>query len=83
VNDRPDVTEMIVPIENIRCSPKVGEIVTFSYEVGARRSQPSDLKVYRIRKDISWDDVLRNFSSENKPLDLGSTCLISLRWNIS
>eukprot|EP00026_Physarum_polycephalum_P000635 Phypoly_transcript_00636.p1 GENE.Phypoly_transcript_00636~~Phypoly_transcript_00636.p1 ORF type:complete len:901 (-),score=99.66 Phypoly_transcript_00636:59-2761(-) len=43
-----------------------GEIVSFSYQNYSRHAIPVDPKIYRIRSDVSWEDVVRNFSRENQ-----------------
>eukprot|EP00026_Physarum_polycephalum_P001891 Phypoly_transcript_01894.p1 GENE.Phypoly_transcript_01894~~Phypoly_transcript_01894.p1 ORF type:complete len:789 (+),score=99.81 Phypoly_transcript_01894:138-2369(+) len=42
-----------------------GDIVTVSYENFARRATLVNPKIVRIRKDISWEEVLRSYSDES------------------
>lgn len=42
----------------------VGDIVTFSYENHARRDLPVNPKIYRIRTDLDWQEVINNFKKE-------------------
>ena len=41
-------------------TPSVGDIVSFSYESRARTEVPVNPKIYRIRSDISWDNLPRS-----------------------
>lgn len=50
----------------ISTTPKVGEIVTFSYEKNIRRDSPVNPRIYRIRNDLSWDDIVKDFHKEIK-----------------
>jgi hypothetical protein len=45
---------------------KVGDIVTFSFDAFSRISGPRYPKLERIRKDISWEDVLRSHFLDSK-----------------
>lgn len=54
-----------VPFQQVRCPVKIGDIVTFSYEVHSRRMLPVNMQIYRVRKDINWEEVVRNFVREN------------------
>ena len=38
--------------------PKKGEVVTFSYENYSRRELPVNPKLLRVRKDVSWEEIL-------------------------
>lgn len=44
--------------------PEEGDIVSFSYDSFSRRLAPVNPTIFRIRKDIDWDDVIRNYESE-------------------
>lgn len=37
---------------------QLGDIVTFSYEKNARREVPGNAKIYRVRHDLDWNEVL-------------------------
>lgn len=43
-----------------------GDIVSFSFEGHAKRDIPVNPKIYRIRYDLSWKDVLSSSASEKK-----------------
>jgi hypothetical protein len=51
-----------VPNANIFTSsiPRVGDVVSFSYERHARKDGPYNPKIVRIRTDILWEDVVLN-----------------------
>ena len=44
--------------------PTIGDVVTFSFDSYARRDLPVNHKIYRVRTDISWDDVQHNYAKE-------------------
>jgi hypothetical protein len=44
--------------------PSIGDVVTFSFDNYARRDLPVNPKIYRVRTDISWDDVIHNYAKE-------------------
>jgi len=44
--------------------PIRGDIVSFSYEQYARNMVPVSPKVFRIRTDVTWQDVVRNETGE-------------------
>lgn len=44
--------------------PKEGDIVTFTYESYSRRAVPVNPKIYRIRKDTNWEQVVSNFQKD-------------------
>eukprot|EP00026_Physarum_polycephalum_P003600 Phypoly_transcript_03613.p1 GENE.Phypoly_transcript_03613~~Phypoly_transcript_03613.p1 ORF type:complete len:792 (+),score=79.66 Phypoly_transcript_03613:110-2377(+) len=59
-----------VPNKNVHIpAPAKGDIVTFSYEVHARRELPVNAEIYRVRTDLSWKDVLLNSLRESKSLN--------------
>jgi hypothetical protein len=59
---RPNGTTFTVPPEDVQVpTPTVGDVVSFSYEVHARRDTPVNPSIYRIRHDLLWDDVLNSF----------------------
>eukprot|EP00026_Physarum_polycephalum_P001467 Phypoly_transcript_01469.p1 GENE.Phypoly_transcript_01469~~Phypoly_transcript_01469.p1 ORF type:complete len:1107 (+),score=182.36 Phypoly_transcript_01469:326-3322(+) len=45
-------------------TPKVGDIVSFSSESQARRELPVGPKIFRVRTDVSWADVLRSYREQ-------------------
>jgi len=47
-----------VPHENVAIpTPSVGDIVSFSFESRARTEIPLNPKIYRVRMDLSWNDL--------------------------
>eukprot|EP00026_Physarum_polycephalum_P000178 Phypoly_transcript_00178.p1 GENE.Phypoly_transcript_00178~~Phypoly_transcript_00178.p1 ORF type:complete len:1068 (-),score=137.60 Phypoly_transcript_00178:3031-5769(-) len=59
-----------VPNENVQVSNvSVGDIVTFSYENQAKKDIPTNPKIYRIRNDVSWKDVVHLFYKDKKHLN--------------
>ena len=42
-----------------------GDVVTFTYEYFSQRSLPTAPKIQRKRKDLSWEDVLREEKKED------------------
>ena len=40
--------------------PKIGAIVTFSFDYQARSNLPRNARIVRVRNDVAWDDVIRN-----------------------
>jgi hypothetical protein len=46
--------------------PKAGEVISFTYENFAQSSIPIKPKIYRIRKDINWKDVVNSFLKDEK-----------------
>jgi len=40
--------------------PPVGAIVSFSFDNAARRDVPVNPKVYRVRRDVAWEEVVQN-----------------------
>lgn len=49
-------------------APKIGDIVSFSYEIHARRDLPVSPKVYRVRTDVTWEDLVLGEFREKKLL---------------
>ena len=46
----------------------VGDIVSFSYDNASRRLLPVNPKIYKIRTDVSWEDVVSNYNEERRYL---------------
>ena len=44
----------------------VGDVVSFSYENYARRDLPVNPKIYRVRTDLSWQEVVYSSVKEEK-----------------
>lgn len=67
--NRPDGKVFTVPPQDVRIpKPSIGDVVTFSFDSYARRDLPVNPKIYRIRTDISWDDVQHNYAKEKQYL---------------
>eukprot|EP00026_Physarum_polycephalum_P004416 Phypoly_transcript_04435.p1 GENE.Phypoly_transcript_04435~~Phypoly_transcript_04435.p1 ORF type:complete len:688 (+),score=101.45 Phypoly_transcript_04435:123-2066(+) len=78
-----------VPAENVHIpTPAPGDIVSFSYEANSRYDLPTNPQIYRIRGDVSWDDVVHSFFKEKQFLNeasihaQGSTALPKSHWNL-
>jgi signal peptidase I len=44
--------------------PKKGDVVTFEFDYGPRTVGPANPKINRIRKDVSWEEVLRDYERD-------------------
>jgi hypothetical protein len=53
----------------VTTTPKKGDVVTFSYEIHARRELPFNPNIIRIRMDLSWEDVVAGAFTEKKHLN--------------
>lgn len=64
---RPDETLFQVTLEDFvhNTKPKEGDVVTFTYQSYSRYSVPIQPKIYRIREDVAWEDVVRDFASKS------------------
>ena len=59
----------MVPRQSVQVPSLIkGDIVTFSYEIHARKDLPVNPEIYRIRTDVSWEDVLHSSASERRML---------------
>lgn len=57
--DSPDKTRFAVDVENCKVKQlKDGDVVTVAYEDYTRKSIPLNPTIYRIRKDLSWQQVV-------------------------
>lgn len=63
---RPDGITFEIGPQNIKCDdkPKLGDIVTFAYENYTRKAVPVEPKVYQIRRDLSWKDVIFSYKQQ-------------------
>lgn len=70
---------------NMKVQPKKGDIVTFEFETASRREIPTNPTITRIRKDVSWDDVVRDHakSSNNAIPSMQPFLLFSLTPTLS
>ena len=50
-------------------SLSIGDVVSFSFESSARRELPVNPRIYRIRTDIEWEDVVENVANEQRFLN--------------
>jgi hypothetical protein len=41
-----------------------GDVVTFSFEANARRDLPVSPKIYRTRTDVSWEEIVQNYKTD-------------------
>jgi len=57
---------MKVERENIKIETEVrrGDIVSFSFDNFSKSSIPVNPQVYRIRADVTWEDVINNESGD-------------------
>jgi hypothetical protein len=59
LNFRPEgITFVVEPDSVLIPTPRVGAVVSFSYETQARREEPVAPAIFRVRSDVSWEDVL-------------------------
>jgi hypothetical protein len=59
-----------VPPENVFIElPFPGDVVTFSYETFARRDVPVNPTIFRLRSDLSWDDLVERATRTKKYLN--------------
>jgi hypothetical protein len=64
---RPDGRTFVVPPDNVHVSRiAVGDVVTFSYNHHSQRHIPANPTVFKIRTDISWEDVVQLYFREQK-----------------
>lgn len=66
--NRPNGTTIMIPMSDVHVSSTVavGDVVSFSFENYARRDVPVNPKIYRIRSDLSWLDVVHSAVKESK-----------------
>lgn len=63
---RPNEDTFTVPAEDVKIETPIaiGTVVTFSFENFSKRLSPVSPCVYRIRSDLSWDDVVYQANQE-------------------
>ena len=76
---RPNGKSLIIPPHKVLINTQVGEVVSFSYESYLLHALPVHPKIYRVRHDISWEDVLNSFHADQKYLK----GIFSLSFNFS
>jgi hypothetical protein len=66
----PNGTTFAVPTTDVLTPspPAAGDVVTFSYEGSWRGEVPVGPKIYRLRTDVSWPEVVASFDRERKQL---------------
>ena len=47
-------------------TPSIGDVVTFSYESHSRRDEPVNPKIFRVRADVSWEELMESNAREGK-----------------
>ena len=68
--NRPNGITFLVTKEKVEVSNiSVGDIVTFSYENNAKRDVPANPRIFRIRTDLLWKDVVQLFYKEKRHLN--------------
>lgn len=74
INDayRPNGTKFLVEHESITTqeTPEEGDVVTVDYEQFSRRDLPIEPRIIRIRTDLEWRDVLRDYASGDSSLGM-------------
>lgn len=76
---RPSGVTFKVPPHQFKflAKPKLGDVVTFEYESFSRSEIPKNPKICRIRKDVEWEDILRNYARDSaQAKDLNGTFLL-------
>eukprot|EP00026_Physarum_polycephalum_P001397 Phypoly_transcript_01398.p1 GENE.Phypoly_transcript_01398~~Phypoly_transcript_01398.p1 ORF type:complete len:808 (+),score=111.44 Phypoly_transcript_01398:465-2888(+) len=72
----PNGMTFVVPGESVLIpTPKIGQIVTFSYERRTHTDQPINPSIVKVREDLSWRDVVQNSHKEKKYLNEYSNVL--------
>ena len=46
-------TDILIPM------PSIGDVVSFSYDAHSRRDIPVNPKIFKVRTDISWEEVVQ------------------------
>lgn len=69
--DRPEGESFEILRENIKTEPKPvrGDVVTFSYDKYSQKSIPVNPVILRVRKDVTWEDVLENYANDSLALN--------------
>ena len=63
---------MTVPANNVNIELpdlEVGVIVTFTFEKRNMKDMPENVKIERLRKDLTWQEVIHNSHTEKKYLN--------------
>lgn len=59
-----------------------GDIVTFSYDSFGKRGLPTNAKIIRNRPELSWMNVIYNFSREKYNKSLNSMFVFSISYSL-
>ncbi len=87
---RPSGTEIFARIASEfrnEIFPKPGDVVSFSFRNFSNKGIPADPKIFRIRKDISWETVVGEYYKEmSKSLSANGlvftiVIVVNLRWS--
>eukprot|EP00026_Physarum_polycephalum_P000389 Phypoly_transcript_00389.p1 GENE.Phypoly_transcript_00389~~Phypoly_transcript_00389.p1 ORF type:complete len:1231 (+),score=194.32 Phypoly_transcript_00389:52-3744(+) len=60
---QPHGTTFTVPASDVHARVRVGDVVTYSFEGHARREVPVNPKIFRVRTDVLWDDIVHSVRS--------------------
>ena len=74
--NRPDGTKFRVPSQSVNMETKKlkrGDIVTFSYDNVSSSAKPVKPRIFRIRTDISWEEIVASHARE-KSRGLNGIC---------
>jgi hypothetical protein len=69
LNIRASGQSIKVAAQNVQITPAVGDIVTFSYERQPRPELPVNAKIYCIRRDLEWFDVVNQYQRDKVFVD--------------
>jgi hypothetical protein len=47
-------------------TPSIGDVVTFSFENNSRRDTPHNPKIYKLRRDVEWEEVVYSSFEEKQ-----------------
>jgi hypothetical protein len=63
---RPNGKSIVVPPHNVLINTHMRDVVSVSYESYLPQELPVNPKIYRVRDDISWEDVVNSFHKDRK-----------------
>ena len=80
---RPNNVTFVVSTHNNKTNVKLkkGDVVTFTYDDYSRRDTPFNARIYRVRDDLSWEEVVQRYLRDTphaQALPLTGTLLLSL-----
>lgn len=77
--NRPHGARFSVQTKALDFTPKRGDIVTFTYDHLTNSSIPIDPVIHRIRTDVLWKDVVKNYFDQHpKAQKLSGMCIRSM-----